>query len=178
MNAKVLIVDDEPFSLDFLASIIIYNMPLHDPDLYGRLKDTAVKIAEALDAHMRALEWVTTATDRSDRLLMALEHNAGVSRDIESRIKTQREENLGIVNRLVENIEQALASSGLTGKQTQPLKNLLRDALAQAQATHNSIMDLEVVVKSLCTGLDETLLAESRSTPDSDAAPYKSVELF
>lgn len=37
------------------ATIIVYDMPVEDAALYGRLKDTVLKMTEGLDTHLRGL---------------------------------------------------------------------------------------------------------------------------
>jgi len=153
-------------------------MPLHDPDIYGRLKDTAVKMAEALDAHMRWLDWVSTAVDRSYKLLLVFRQNAELSRDVESRIKSLREENMGIMNQLVESIEHSITSLGLSDKQALSLKNLVRVVQAHAQTSRSNSIELTNIVNSLFAGLDETLQQELPNAPNTGAIPVKGVELF
>ena len=116
------------------ASIIIYNMPLQDPELYGRLKDTVVKMAEALDIHMRSLDVVTSAAQRGDTLLQQLQHNAALARDISARLQAQRNENLRAMQYLAEHIKDTGAA--LAAPQQQHLQKLARDATASRMTTH------------------------------------------
>lgn len=64
------------------ATIIVYRMPLNEPQFYGRLKDTVVKMAESLDLHMRALDGFAAETARADALSAICQNAAALARDI------------------------------------------------------------------------------------------------
>jgi len=160
------------------ATIIIYDMPLHDPELYGRLKDTVVKMAEALDVQLRALEVVTAAIERGDTLLRLLKRDAEVSRDITARIRAQRDERARATKLLIESIERAVDTPELPDTQKLFLQNLARDTEAQARSAHDHSVELEKIAQSLVTGLDESLLKEAPVASNTSATRFNSVELF
>lgn len=64
------------------ATLIVYRMPLADPPLYGRLKDTIVKMAESLDTHMRALDAFHAETARADALKTVCQQAAVLVREL------------------------------------------------------------------------------------------------
>lgn len=132
------------------ATIIIYDMPLEDPELYGRLKDTIVKMGEALDIHMRSLEVINDARERGDRLLALLKHSTEVSRDISTRLKAQRDF-----------LQQSARG---TPAQTQ-------EALAQCMAMEN-------LLEALATRLEQAVQKETPVASAPTAARFNSVELF
>jgi CheY-like chemotaxis protein len=163
------------------ATIIIYDMPVHDPELYGRLKDTVVKMAEALDVHMRSREMAAGALERSSALQKVLKHNAGLSRDIGARVTAQRDAHLNAMRRLAEVAERAGAAD-LPESQKNLLQNLARDILAQAQTAYDHSGELEKSLHALCSNLDAATPQDATITPKADtgngAARFNSVELF
>ena len=62
------------------ASIIVYDMPLDDPALYGRLKDTVIKMAEGLDTHLRSLNTLNALFGQNSRLRARLAQAADEAR--------------------------------------------------------------------------------------------------
>lgn len=68
------------------ATIIVYDMPLDDQALYGRLKDTVVRMAEGLDTHLRSLNTVNAVFNQAGRLRAKLAQAAEVSREAATRL--------------------------------------------------------------------------------------------
>jgi DNA-binding response OmpR family regulator len=164
------------------ATIIVYDMPLQDAELYGRLKDTVVKMAEALDVQLRSLETVASALERGDKLLKLTQRNTALSRDIGTRMQVQRGQHNLSLKALAERMESAAATPGLAEAQQLLLRNLARDVRSQAQAVHDDSAAIETALQSLLAGVDDSLLQESpkavTSAPDAGTTRFNSVELF
>lgn len=160
------------------ATIIVYDMPLQDPELYGRLKDTVVKMAEALDMHLRSLAAVNSAIGIGDALLLQLKHNAGVARDISARLTTQCDETHRALQRLAAGIENAAASAGQSASQKTLLENLARDAQVQAQAALTQSVELEKRLAALVTEPDDTPLRNAHAAATAGRVASNDVELF
>jgi DNA-binding response OmpR family regulator len=163
------------------ATIIVYDMPLQDQELYGRLKDTVVKMAEALDVHMRSLETVAAAIERGDALAELLQRNTALAHEVSDSLQTQRAENQRVLTRVAEGIETALSSAALPETQKSLLRNLAREARAHAQTAGDSGTHLERQLQPLLKEVDESLLKVQRGVaPPAPAAAARSddVELF
>lgn len=162
------------------ATIIVYDMPLQDPELYGRLKDTVVKMAEALDVHMRSLETVTTAIERGDALAQMLKRNILLAREVSSGLKTHGAQSRRVLTQLAETIESAAASAELPEPQSTALRNLARDARVLAQTGCDAAATLDKQLQPLLADIDPSLLQQARgeSPPESAAGRSSGVELF
>jgi CheY-like chemotaxis protein len=162
------------------ASIIIYNMPLHDADLYGRLKDNVVKMAEALDVQMRSLDTVATAIERGDALVELLKRNTALAREVNARLKAQSAEGQRALMQIAAGIEAAAAT--LPEVQQLALRKLAHDTRAQAQSACDNTTYLDGQLQPLLADVDESLLKQPRPqgkpAPGADAARIDSVELF
>ncbi len=162
------------------ATIIIYDMPLHDPEPYGRLKDTVVKMAEALDVHMRALETVATAIERGDALAELLKQRIALAREIGAGFKARHDGNERALTQLAAAAETAAASGALPETQALALRAAARDARAQAQTAGQQDAHLESRLQPLLADVDESLLKAPRRETEAQAAStrHHSVELF
>jgi CheY-like chemotaxis protein len=163
------------------ATIIVYDMPLHDPELYGRLKDTVVKMAEALDVHMRSLETVASAIERGDALAELLKRNTALAREMSAGLKAQRDESRRALTRIATGIEAAAASALLPEAQRLALRDLARDARTQAQAAYDNSVHLDGQLLPLLTEVEAFALKAPRkeATPASGAGSVTGeVELF
>jgi hypothetical protein len=157
------------------ASIIAYGMPLHDPELYGRLKDTIVKMAEALDVHMRALEGVQAAIARGDELLKQINQRGAIARDAQARAKAQRDDMLRALRQLGERVQ---AAAGGSGAQAELLQTLARDIQAQALAVAHNSAALDKLLASLGTAVEDPQPPAPAPVTEAGATRFNSVELF
>ena len=160
------------------ASIIIYDMPLHDPELYGRLKDTVVKMAEALDIHMRALDAVSSAIERGDLLLAQLKRHAEMARPIHARLQANREERLRTARQRIEAIESAAAAPGVPDAQQKTLHALARDMQADAQKAADQSLELETALQPLFATIEDTPAKKAPAASSPSATRFNNVELF
>lgn len=157
------------------ATIIAYNMPLHDPGLYGRLKDTVVKMAEALDIHMRSLDGINAAIERGDALLKLAQRGATLARDARARVQSARGERQRALEHLAGQIEAAAASDE---SQKRLLETLAREARAQAKAAHDHSLELEQLLNTLGSELEAAEQKTSPAAPAANGPRFNSVELF
>lgn len=156
------------------ATIIAYNMPLHDPGLYGRLKDTVVKMAEALDIHMRSLDGINAAIERGDALLKLAQRGATLAREASARVKIARGERQRALEQIAAQIEIAAP-----GEAQQRLRETLaRETRAQAQAAHHDGLELEKLLNTLVSELEAAEQKASPATPAANGPRFNSVELF
>jgi len=164
------------------ATIIIYDMPLDDPELYGRLKDIVVKMAEALDVHMRSLETVATAIERGDALAELLKQHIARAREIGAGLKAQHHANERALKQLATAVEAAAASGAMPATQALALRAVARDAHAQALAAAQQSTHLESQLQPLLADVDESLLRAPRkpagAAVEAPSTRHDGVELF
>ena len=150
----------------------------NDPARYGALKDTVLKIAEALDTRMRSLALDGFAIERCDALSELLTRSAGVLREMETRFHTHRTEGYRYMNRLVDDIGNSVGSLGLSDKQKLIVQNLTQDAERQAKAASTDTIEMERILYALRAEIDESLAKVVPVRPDPGASQHQRVELF
>lgn len=158
------------------ASIIAYNMPLRDPELYGRLKDTLAKMTEALDVHMRALDGVNAAHERGDVLLKEINARGDLARDLQARNKTQRDDTLRALKHLAERVTAASSASG-EAQQTL-LQALARELQALAPTVAHHAAEADKVLAALAATVDDPRPKTEPAQPAAGGARFNNVELF
>ena len=164
------------------ATIIVYDMPVHDPELYGRLKDTVVKMAEVLDAHIRSLATVANAIERGNTLLALCRRGATACEDIGARRKLRREEGLQRLQHIAEGIEKAVDAVNASDALQLSLRELVKALRSEVQAIPDDSMDLENLLQSINAGIEEFQRTvpeqDARSAPAHNPALVNAVELF
>ncbi len=147
------------------ATIVVYDMPLHDMAFYGQLKDTVVKMAEALDVHLNALEDINAAITCGDTL-----------RDLCAQLQTQRDSYRQALDALAERLDRAAAD--LPDTQHAALRQLAHDARARAQSALAQGADMEKQLAAVAA----ISAIPARTAKGSGAAGggerFNSVELF
>ena len=157
-------------------------MPVHDPELYGRLKDTVVKMAEVLDAHIRSLATVANAIERGNTLLALCRRGATACEDIGARRKLRREEGLQRLQHIAEGIEKAVDAVNASDALQLSLRELVKALRSEVQAIPDDSMDLENLLQSINAGIEEFQRTvpeqDARSAPAHNPALVNAVELF
>jgi hypothetical protein len=163
------------------VSIIINNMPKGDPEFYGRLKDSVIMIAEAVEIHMRALDLVFEARQRGEKLSEAIGAGIQALHALSSRQKALGQHGLGIVTELAAHMEDAFLSLVLTERQEAHMQGLMQQALDEALRLGTEEAALENQTKALLAILEEAQKeVPSQEETQVPAAPADEVrvELF
>jgi len=169
------------------VSLIVKNMPVDDPDAYGRAKDYLATIAEAADMQVQALDLIRAALDRGDHLLQLLQRHVDTLRKIEQRYREQRVASSQLLNELVQKIEDSFVFLGMTDAQELHLQKLVRDTVQHAQALYDQEIESDKLMQGISNDMGATLrqqleqMAHSRAR-EAAVAPQSSgasdVELF
>lgn len=165
------------------VSLIVKNMPVDDPDAYGRAKDYLATVAEAADMQVQALDLIRAALDRGDNLLSLLLRNMDTLRNIEQRYREQRAVSSQLLNSLVQQIEDAFVYLGLSDEQERFLQHLVRDTVQQAQTLYDQEIETDKIMQAVSGDIGSTLrdelahMARARA-PDESTPTADDVELF
>ncbi|TAN51368.1 MAG: response regulator [Methylococcaceae bacterium] len=111
------------------VTLLIKNMPVDNPDNYGRLKDYLALIAEGIEERIRFLE-----VDIVFRQLVSQVRQ--VLREIDGQYRDQQASIMDAVGKLNHDMEQALAQVELTESQTRELLKIVGETHAKVQSTY------------------------------------------
>lgn len=142
------------------VSLIIKNMPIDDPEAYGRAKDYLATIVEAADMQVESLDFIRAALDRGDNLLQLLQRHIDTLRDIECRYREQRAASSQILNELVQQIEDSFVFLGLTDSQELHMQKLVRDTVLHAQSLYDQEVESDKLMHGISNDIGATLRKE------------------
>lgn len=160
------------------VSIIVNNMPKSDPEFYGRLKDSVIMIAEAVEIHMRSLDLVFEARQRSEKLSEAIRAAIQALNEQMPRQKTLRMHGIGIVAELANHMEDAFLSLVLTERQEEHMQGMMQRALHEARSLAPEEEVVESQIKALLAKLEEALKeAPKQEQAQAPTAPPEEVQV-
>lgn len=142
------------------VSIIIKDMPVDAPVLYGRIKDNMATVAEAIDVHLQSLEVVNEALTRGDIQMQILQRTTSAIRQIEESYREQREASSKILNELAENVEDSFIHLGLTENQERFIQNMVRNAVDQAQSLYDQAIEVETIMEQINQDMGQAMQQE------------------
>jgi DNA-binding response OmpR family regulator len=160
------------------VTIIVHNMPKNSPEEYGRIKDSMGIMAQAVHAHVDTLRTMDDLFKRGDALLGLVQEALGTLHDIDRRYRAQRTANSEILNTLVSEIEESFVHLGLTDGQEHFLQETLRTAVCQAQALYDQELEVDKIMHTLNSNLDQALQQELAGVVNQDADERKRIDLF
>lgn len=159
------------------VSIIIKDMPVDDPILYGRIKDNIATVAEAIDVHLQSLEVVSEALNRSDIQMQILQRTTTAIRKIEQSYRDQRTASSKILNELADNVEDSFIHLGLTDNQERFIQNMVRDAVSQAQALYDQAIEVESIMEQINQDMGQAMQQEIHGMVEASDTENR-IELF
>lgn len=142
------------FNYDHIT-LMVNNMPLHDPDFCGRLRDHLCFVVEAADSRLRSVEIEEQNLRNTAGIHAAL---ASIGSTIDQIEKRHREERL-TTSELMFNLDQSLTRSfvhlALTTSQENYLTELVSDFMKQLIAIFDRGEDTHLALKKLSDQLGE-----------------------
>ena len=142
------------------VALLVRNMPLENPDLYGRMKDNLALLVEGIEFRLSAL--VVELRMRSERanLVTAASLLNFVLSQVDTQFKRGQSEMSAIFSELESKLEWSFAGLVMTETQEQGLWNIVRPLSARAQALYESGVALDQQIEGALATL-RTSLSES-----------------
>lgn len=142
------------------VALLVRNMPLENPDLYGRMKDNLALLVEGIEFRLSAL--VVEMRMRSERanLVTAASLLNFVLSQVDTQFKRGQSEMSAIFSELESKLEWSFAGLVMTETQEQGLWNIVRPLAARAQSLYESGVALDQQIEGALQTL-RTSLSES-----------------
>jgi len=123
-------------------NVLIYDLPMDKPDLFGRLKDHismmlqgSIKIVQSISSQKQFKQLVKTQQSQNEKLSELINTIENVLEIIEDQQHRYQETNKSIMNNLFDKVQTSFYHLGLTEAQEQNLLAMITD-------TDNEIQDL------------------------------------
>lgn len=142
------------------VALLVRNMPLENPDLYGRMKDNLALLVEGIEFRLSAL--VVEMRMRSERanLVTAASLLNFVLSQVDTQFKRGQSEMSAIFSELESKLEWSFAGLVLTEDQERGLWDIVRPLSVRAQALYESGVALDQQIEGALQTL-RTSLSES-----------------
>ncbi|MBF0266670.1 MAG: response regulator [Gammaproteobacteria bacterium] len=148
-------------------SIFIHNMPIDNPELYGRIKDYTALIGQGAYSKLKALKAELFAKKQRQNLLDFINNLAITVKQIDQAYIDQQLVNENILSELIDEIEEAFTILEMTEKQEKNLRNYIQKAAQKTQNVHDTGLaidkEFELLIKYI------KLIAEENNTEYKEA---------
>jgi len=149
------------------TAILIKNMPLNDPEAYGRIKDNVALLAEGGELRLSALEEEMKTRQQRETLASSAALVSHILDKVEAQFKVDQSEMSTIFRELESGLEWAISGLALTDHQEKTVWNIVRPLAARAL----SLYDQGVALDAQLTGALQSLklsLQEGGSSGEQD----------
>jgi len=120
-------------------SLLIKNMPVEDAERYGMLKDLLGNFCNAIEARSSYI----LSHNVSETRAQALNSVNQALREIDSRFKDVQYANIAAIDNLIDDLEEAMLSLGLTEGQEEQIRSIAQLCLNRTSKIFDESMDLK-----------------------------------
>ena len=118
------------------VSLLIKNMPLDDPDLYGRIKDNIAILVEGAEERSKAIAIEDEVKEKQESLKKIVLMTEQALSEIDARNKEHKLASARIMENLLRQIEDAFLRLGLTEEQEQEMIAMANQNVEKAIALY------------------------------------------
>lgn len=127
-------------------SMLIKNMPLHDPEKYGRIKDVVNMLGNGLEARIYQLNNEFLVNKRYSSI-----HSIKDSiRNIEAMFSDLQKDNIAAIEDMNEQVHQAIIELGLTEEQEAGIQQITHACLDRSNRAFYKGLSIENDLENIC----------------------------
>jgi DNA-binding response OmpR family regulator len=134
-------------------SLLIKNMPLDNPERYGMLKDVLGNFCNAIEARSNFILSRNVSESRA-QIIHTVNQDL---QQIDSRFKDVQYANIAAIDTLIDDLEEAMLSLGLTEGQEEKIRSIAQQCLNRTTKIYDESMDLKTrfdhIKQTLATNL-------------------------
>ncbi len=132
-------------------SLLIKNMPMDDPDMYGRIKDNVALLVEGADARLSSLDESLMLNKQRQALRKMMERSEDVLMSFKMQYGENKEKNMKVMDELSASIEKSFMFLGLTEEQEETMMAALQDAVQKSLALYEEGFEIEKELESFAS---------------------------
>lgn len=139
------------------TAILVKNMPLDDPETYGRIKDNIALLAEAAEYRLKALVDEMQVRQQKEKLVDSVGLVSQVLDKVENKFKSGQSEMTEIFNELERGLEWSFSGLGLTDEQERSMWAIVRPLADRATALYEGGRELDAQLATALQALRASL---------------------
>lgn len=124
------------FNFDSI-SLLIKNMPMDDPETYGRIKDNVALLVEGADARIKSIDMEQAMAKQKQAILAALEGTRHTLRDIGDKHRQHKQDSTHLLEMLLQDLEASFLNLGLTEEQETHLFGMVNETVNKTIANYD-----------------------------------------
>lgn len=118
------------------VSLLIKNMPMDNPDLYGRIKDNIAILIEGAEERTKAIAIEDVVKDKQKSLKKIVQMTEEALSEIDKRNKEHKKASSHIMDELLQDLEEAFLRLGLTEEQEQEMITMANQNIEKSLALY------------------------------------------
>jgi DNA-binding response OmpR family regulator len=154
------------FNFDHI-SVLVKNMPLDEPDKYGRFKDNLALLVEGAEARIRTIIAEKNVTVQKQALMRMIERTQSALEVINAKHQDHKIKNTHIMETLLNDVEDSFISLGLTEEQEEAFLSMVNDATNKTIALFDEGLEVDDQLNGLMEELNKVI---DRKNPDDKVA--------
>lgn len=139
------------------VSILIKNMPLDEPERYGRIKDNGALLVEGAEERIKALIIQDEVRKQHDELSDLLSSTEESLKTIELQQSTNKRVNAQLTEDLIHNVEHSFTYLGLSEQQEEDLLELVSKSVKEIHSSYEKGSEIDECMKQVVNGLSQAI---------------------
>ena len=108
-------------------TILVNNVPVHDPDLCGRIRDNLLIATECANARLQAMQTKADHVHARESMFLLLNELQDVVQDFEKKYTLARYRGSALTLEILNELAMAFSSLGMTDEQEAGIQNIIND---------------------------------------------------
>ena len=138
-------------------SLLIKNMPVDNPEIYGRIKDNVALLVEGADARIGALDESLMLTQQREVLKKMMERSEDVLISFKMQYGENKEKNMQVMDGLSGKIEKLFMYLGLTEEQEESLLTTIQESVKESLSLYEEGFEIESQLEAFVSEVKENL---------------------
>lgn len=139
------------------VSLLIKNMPIDDPDLYGRIKDNIAILVEGAEERAKSIAVEDEVREKQESLKNIVLLTEQALREIDERNKEHKLSSTRIMEDMLQNIEEAFMRLGLTEEQEEEMITMVNRNIQEALSLYEEGLGVDEHLYTVMEQLQESI---------------------
>ena len=138
------------------ASLLVKNMPMDNPEMYGRIKDNLGLLMEGTEHRMKAMAVEYQVKAKQEKLKKVVLLTEQALKQIDAKQQAHKLDNTRIMEKLLAKIEESFMSLGLEEGQEENLLTLINDSVNESNNLYEIGLEVDDYMNKVLTELEDS----------------------